>query len=318
MLIFILTMQYINIRNLHFLLKEVLNVEKLKAHPRFADFDSELSGMMLDAAKQLGDQYLFPFYREMDKKKAYYEDGEVIVNPAVGEGMRALGAGGWLNAHWSYEEGGQQLPSTVMGAASLILFAANGNITAYGTLTSGAANLIRAFGSQELKDTYLPKMVTGEWQGTMALTEPQAGSSLSDITSYYEPRTDGSYAIKGQKIYISGGDHNSTDNVIHLLLARKKDGPAGTKGIGLFVVPKFRPENGALVDNNVTTAGIYGKMGQKGYVAAHLMYGEQGETVGYLVGEEFKGLKYMFQMMNEARIGTGLMAAGTASAAYYA
>lgn len=311
-------MQYVNVRNLRFLLNEVLSVEQLSKIPHFADFDQELADMMVDASKQLGDQYLFPFYRDMDKHKAYYEDGTVYVNPAVGEGMRALAEGGWLNGTWNYEQGGQQLPLTVLNAGLFTFYAANANIAAYGFLTAGAANLIRTFGSKELQDKFLPNMMTGHWQGTMALTEPQAGSSLSDITTYYEDNGDGSYNIKGQKIYISGGDHNTVDNVVHLLLARKKDGPAGTKGVGLFVVPKFREEDGKLVDNHVTTAGIYGKMGQKGYVAAHLMYGEQGETKGYLIGEEFKGLKYMFQMMNEARIGTGLMAAGTASAAYYA
>jgi butyryl-CoA dehydrogenase len=153
----------------------------------------------------------------------------------------------------------------------------------------------------------------------MALTEPQAGSSLTDLTSSAEPSGDGkTFKIKGQKIYISGGDHNAVDNVVHLLLARIKGAPIGTKGISLFVVPKLRAENGELVSNDVTTAGIYGKMGQRGYVAAHLMLGEKDDCIGTLVGEPHQGLRYMFQMMNEARIGTGLMATGSASAAYYA
>lgn len=160
-------------------------------------------------------------------------------------------------------------------------------------------------------------MFDGSWQGTMALTEPQAGSSLTDLTSSAEWAEGGVYRIKGQKIFISGGDHEANENIVHLLLARIKGAPAGTKGISLFVVPKYRPENGELVQNNVTTAGIYGKMGQKSYVAAHLMFGEQGDCLGYLVGEPNKGLIYMFQMMNEARIGTGLVAAAQASAAYY-
>ncbi|PHI21951.1 acyl-CoA dehydrogenase [Lewinellaceae bacterium SD302] len=311
-------MQYVNLDNLRFLLHEMLDVSQLRKIDRFAETDREMIDMTVEAAGQLGDNYLFPHYRSMDKDKAYYEDGRVYVLPCVGEGMRAMGENGYLNATWDLEEGGMQMPLTVVNAGQFALFAANGNIASYATLTAGAANLIRTFGTQELKERYLPKMMSGEWQGTMALTEPQAGSSLSDITTYYEENDDGSYNIKGQKIYISGGDHDSVDNVVHLLLARKKDGPKGTKGVGLFVVPKFLPENGTLVDNHVTTAGIYGKMGQKGYVAAHLMYGEQGETKGYLIGEEFRGLKHMFQMMNEARIGTGLMAAGTASAAYYA
>ncbi|MCP9235102.1 acyl-CoA dehydrogenase [Lewinella sp. JB7] len=312
-------MQYVSLRNLRFMLHEVLDLSELRASERFRDFDQEAIDFSLDAAKQLADQYLWPAYREMDREKAYFADGEVHVLPAVGEGMRALGESGWLSAAWGFEHQGQQMPLTVHNSGSLIFQSANGNLAAYGFLTTGAANLIREFGSEELKQTYLEPMASGRWQGTMALTEPQAGSSLSDITSYYEEQPDGSYHIYGQKIYISGGDHTGVDNVVHLLLARQKDGPAGVRGVSLFVVPKYLPEpNGELRDNNVTTAGIYGKMGQRGYVAAHLMYGEQGPTRGFLVGEEFNGLKNMFLMMNEARIGTGMMAAGSASAAYYA
>ena len=311
-------MQYISVRNLRFLLHEMLDLAPLQQSERFGAFDDEAIDLSLEAAKQLADQYLWPVYREMDKDKAYFEDGEVHVLPQVGEGMRAMGESGWLSTTWGFEHDGQQMPLTVHNAGSLIFQAANGNLAAYGFLTTGAANLIREFGSDALKETYLPNMAAGNWQGTMALTEPQAGSSLSDITTYYEEQDDGSYHIRGQKIYISGGDHTGVENVVHLLLARQKDGPKGMKGVSLFVVPKHLPTDGGLVDNNVTTAGIYGKMGQKGYVAAHLMYGEQGPTRGFLVGGEFRGLKNMFLMMNEARIGTGMMAAGSASAAYYA
>jgi alkylation response protein AidB-like acyl-CoA dehydrogenase len=311
-------MQYISTRNLRFTLNEVLDLTKIRSFEAHEAFDHDATEMTLDAAKQLADQYLFPYYREMDTNKAYFKDGEVHVLPEVGESMRHLGSGGWISAMWDFDNGGQQMPSVIGNAAGLIFQAANGNMAAYSFLTTGAANLIRNFGTDELKKTYLTKMAAGEWQGTMALTEPQAGSSLSDITTYYEDNEDGSYNIKGQKIYISGGDHNATENVVHLLLARQKGGVKGMKGVSLFVVPKHLPTADGLVDNHVTTAGIYGKMGQKGYVAAHLMYGEQGETKGYLVGEELRGLNCMFQMMNEARIGTGIMAAGSASAAYYA
>ena len=311
-------MPYISTRNLRFNLTEVLDLGKLRSFDQYVDFDEDTTELALTAAEELADQYFFPHYRAMDKDKAYYQDGEVHVLPEVGEGMRAMGEGGWISAAWPYDLNGQQMPTTILNAGGLVFQAANGNMAAYSFLTTGAANLILEFGSEELKSTYLEKMALGQWQGTMALTEPQAGSSLSDITSTYEELPDGSYAIKGQKIYISGGDHNSVENVVHLLLARKKDGPKGMKGVSLFVVPKHLPVNGGLEDNHVTTAGIYGKMGQKGYVAAHLMYGEQGQTRGFLVGEEFRGLNNMFRMMNEARIGTGLMATGSASAAYYA
>ena len=313
-----MSITYISLRNLRFVLHEVLDLSTVRSSERFAGFDREAIDLSLDAAGQLADRYLYPAYREMDRDKAYFSDGEVHVLPAVGEGMRALGEAGWLSAAWGFEHEGQQMPLTVNNAGSLIFQAANGNLAAYGFLTTGAANLIREFGSEELKQTYLPQMAAGRWQGTMALTEPQAGSSLSDISTSYELLDDGSYRIHGQKIYISGGDHTGVDNVVHLLLARQQDGPAGMKGVSLFVVPKYLPGPDGLTDNHVTTAGIYGKMGQKGYVAAHLMFGEQGVTKGYLVGGEFRGLQNMFLMMNEARIGTGMMAAGSASAAYYA
>jgi alkylation response protein AidB-like acyl-CoA dehydrogenase len=312
--------QYISSRNLKFVLYELLNVTQLQQIERFEAYDREAIDMTLEAAKQIGDQYLFPFYRAMDKDKAYYANGEVHVHPCMKPAIEAMAEGGWINAHDDFEVGGQQMPYTVLNAATLIFHAANANITCHPFLTTGAANLIRTFGSEALNEAYIPQLYSGKWQGTMALTEPQAGSSLSDITSSAEPVNDGEYyKIKGQKIYISGGDHNAVDNVVHLLLARIKGAPVGTKGISLFVVPKFREEAGQLVSNDVTTAGIYGKMGQKGYVAAHLMMGEQHDDCrGYLVGEPHQGLRYMFQMMNEARIGTGMVAAASASAAYYA
>ncbi len=305
-------------RNLRFLLHEVFAAADLNRYERYRDYDREAIDMAIDAAKEIGDQYLFPYFRVMDQEKAYYQDGEVIVHPAVSAGMKALGEGGWIAAPDDYEHGGQQMPLTVLNAAISIFYAANANIASYAFLTQGAANLIRSFGNEPLNERYIEKMYAGQWQGTMALTEPQAGSSLSDLTTTATPTKAGHYLIKGQKIYISGGDYHTVENVVHLLLARIEGAPLGTKGISLFIVPKKRLEKGELIDNHVTTAGIYGKMGQKGYVAAHLMLGEQGETHGYLVGKEHRGLPQMFQMMNEARIGTGLMATGSATAAYYA
>jgi butyryl-CoA dehydrogenase len=310
---------YISIRNLQFLLHEVLHAPALNQYSYFSDYDAEAFNLAMDAAKQLSDTYLFPFYREMDKNKAYYKDDEVHVHESLRPALKALADGGWISALDHYENGGQQMPHTLMSAALLCFYSANGNAASHAFLTQGAANLIRAFANEQLNQTYVPSLYSGDWQGTMALTEPQAGSSLMDITTSAEPVDgNGTYKIRGQKIYISGGDHNAVDNVVHLLLAKIKGAPAGTKGISLFVVPKYRMENGDLVSNDVTTAGIYGKMGQKGYVAAHIMLGEKDDCVGYLVGKEHQGLPYMFQMMNEARIGTGLMATGAASAAYYA
>jgi len=311
--------QYISSRNLQFVLHEMLKIENLNRFERFQDYDKDSINLALEAAKSISDSLLFPYYMEMDKKKAYYKDGVVHTHPILREVMQTLGEGGWIGGADDYDFNGQQMPATLYNAGFLTMYAANANAAAHGTLTTGAANLIRSFANKELNDYYIPKLYSGQWQGTMALTEPQAGSSLTDITSSASPTgKPGEYKIKGQKIYISSGDHQGVDNVVHLTLAKVDGAPLGTKGISLFVVPKYREENGEFVSNDVTTAGIYGKMGQKGYVAAHLMYGESDDCYGYLVGNEHSGLSYMFQMMNEARIGTGMMATGSASAAYYA
>jgi len=312
--------EYISIRNLKFLMSEVLEVDKLFLFTKFKDYDWEAFEMTLQASKDLSDKYLFPIFTEMDKKKAYYDETSksVKAHPGLYQAIKALGEGGWIGSNSSYEQGGQQMPITLLNAGRMIQHAANANAAAYGLLTDGAANLIRAFATDDLIDLYVPKMMSGVWQGTMALTEPQAGSSLSDVKTIATPNDDGTYNIKGQKIYISGGDYEDAENIIHLTLARIDGAPIGTKGISLFVVPKYRNENGQSVSNDVVTAGLFGKMGQKGYVAAHLMMGESEDCMGYLVGVPHNGLKYMFQMMNEARIGTGAMATGTASAAYYA
>lgn len=313
-----MTSQYASQRNLKFLLSEVFQIPSLAASPYYTGYDQDAIDMTLEAASQLADKYLFPYFQVMDKEKAYFRDGRVHVYAAMRPGIKAIANGGWISASQPFDKGGQQMPFSLLNAALFLFYSANANLAAHPFLTAGAANLLQSFGSDALRDLYLPKLYDGDWQGTMALTEPQAGSSLSDITTSATPIEDGAYLIRGQKIFISGGDHDAVDNIVHLLLARIDGAPAGTKGISLFVVPKWRPDNGTLVDNHVTTAGIFGKMGQKGYVAAHLMLGEQGPCKGYLVGEPHKGLSYMFQMMNEARIATGLMATGSASAAYYA
>jgi alkylation response protein AidB-like acyl-CoA dehydrogenase len=310
--------QYLSYRNVRFILHEMLDAPSVNRFAYYADYDRDAYDMAVDAAKQIADTTMFPFYRDMDVKKAVFTEGVVKTHPQLKKMIQAVAEGGWIAGNAPNEAGGLQMPYTLVNSGLLAFYSANVN-ACYPFLTQGAANLILSFGSAALKETYLPQMYSGEWQGTMALTEPNAGSSLSDLVTSAEPTdTEGVYKIVGQKIYISGGDHDAVDNVVHLLIGRMKGAPAGTKGISLFVVPKFRPEGGELVDNNVTTAGIFDKMGQKGYIAATLMFGEQGDCYGYLVGQPNKGLSYMFQMMNEARIGTGLVAAGAASAAYYA
>jgi butyryl-CoA dehydrogenase len=230
--------------------------------------------------------------------------------------MEKAGEMGLAAALFDYDQGGLQMPGSVVTAAAYIQEAANNHLPGYIGLTFGAAELILHFGSDHLKNTYVPHMLTGAWNGTMCLTEPQAGSSLSDIVTSAEPEGD-HYRISGQKIFISGGDYKGVTNVVHLLLARIKGAPPGTRGISLFVVPKHRPgEGGDLVFNDVNTVGDFQKMGQRGYCTTHLSFGDQKDCRGWLVGEPHQGLKYMFLMMNGARIAVGRGAAAIAMAAY--
>jgi butyryl-CoA dehydrogenase len=241
------------------------------------------------------------------------------VHPQLENIIKKTAELGWIGPGFDYEYDGMQLPESIYLAGNHILESANNSAVGYINLTTGSANLILSFGNEELKQTYVPKMVTGDWLGTMALTEPQAGSALSYITTSAKPEEGGSYKIKGQKIFISGGDHQYAENFVHLTLARIEGAPAGVKGISLFVVPKFRPtDGGGLENNDVITAGDFQKMGQRGYATTHLVYGENDNCQGWLVGEPNMGLKYMFQMMNAARIDVGATAASTATAAYYA
>lgn len=305
-------------RNLRFLVHEVFNAEQFTKYERFAEHTKDGFDMMLDSAKQISDNLFFPIYEEMDKKPPQMGDGVVHVHPGVKDIMKETGESGWIVAQEDFEHGGQQMPATIYNAANFIFHSANTSAASYFGLTMGSAELISSFGSKELQETYMTKMFAGQWQGTMALTEPHAGSSLGDIRTTATEVGDGSYKIKGQKIFISAGDHDGVENVVHLMLAKIDGGPAGSKGISLFVVPKHRPENGQLVPNDVVTAGFEGKMGMKGCPVMHLVMGDNNDCRGWLVGEPHNGLRYMFQMMNGARISVGVMSCGLSSAAYYA
>ena len=311
--------RYMSMENLRFCLFEVHRVEDVLSIPRFSDYDHEAIDMLLDSVKAWADKEAFPYFREMDENPVIFENGKIKVHPQIGKAMKDAGENGWIGATFDYDQGGLQLPHMVMSSMYHIIESANNNINGYMGLTAGAADLIRTFGTEKLFKTYVPKMMSGAWGGTMCLTEPQAGSSLSDITTSAQPLGNGSYQIKGQKIFISGGDHEYCENFVHLTLVRIEGAPAGTRGISLMVVPKFRiKDDGSLVSNDVVTVADFQKLGQRGYATTHLAFGEHNDCIGYLVGEENKGLKYMFQMMNGARIDVGLTAASTATAAYYA
>jgi len=310
--------QYIDLATLKFILYKVHDLQNVLDQDRYADYDQASVDLFLNAVKDFSDKELFPFFREMDAQAAHYKEGEIIVHSQVREYMKKGGEMGLIGALFDYDLGGLQMPNVVVTAATYIQETANNHLPGYIGLTLGAAELIVHFGNASLNDTYVPKMITGDWGGTMCLTEPQAGSSLSDIVTTAVPNGE-SYKISGQKIFISGGDYQGAGNIVHLVLARIKGAPAGTKGISLFVVPKKRPSaNGGLIPNDVNTLGDFQKMGQKGYCTTHLSFGDQNDCQGWLVGEPNKGLKYMFLMMNGARIGVGRGAAAITMAAYRA
>lgn len=315
----IMATKFVSKRNLDFMLYEVLNVERLSSLPYFEDHTRETYDLVTDTALKFARNLMYPYLREMDEKPPMLHEGQVKVHPMVKTLMKEWGDGGWISSSFPCEVGGQQLPVTVGQVCKYAFGAANFAPTAYPGLTAGAAHLILSFGTTELQKTYIPRMLTGEWQGTMALTEPQAGSSLADIITQAEPTEQGYFKIRGQKIFISAGDHDGVENVVHMILAKIKGAPPGVKGISLFLVPKKRLEvDGTLESNDVTVAAIYHKLGARGCPITQLSFGENGDCRGYLVGEPHKGLSYMFQMMNEARIGVGMQAASIASAAYYA
>ena len=314
-----MTEKFVSERNLKFLLYDVFDINSLTRYPYYEEHNKEIFDMVLETALKIGKDLLKPDFQEMDKNPPEYVDGQVKVHPAIKTFLKECGEGGWIGSNAPIETGGQQLPLMIAFACRFIFAAANYSAMVYPLLTDGAAHLIEVFGTEELKEIYIPKMYSGEWQGTMALTEPQAGSSVGDITTVAESTEKGYYKIRGQKIFISASDHDAVENIAHLMLARIKGAPPGVKGISLFVVPKYRPdESGELVFNDVHIAGLYHKLGYRGAPITQMSLGENDDCRGWLVGEPNKGLACMFQMMNEQRVDVGLCASGIASAAYYA
>jgi butyryl-CoA dehydrogenase len=314
-----MTEKFFSERNLKFLLYEVFDVLSLTGYDYYKAHNRKMFDMVLDAAAKLAKDLLWPTFTEMDRNPPELVNGQVKVHPIVGKTMKEFGEGGWITSRVPFDLDGEQLPHLIADACEFIFQAANYSANAYPGLTAGAAHLIESFGSKDLFNAFVPNMYAGKWQGTMALTEPEAGSSLSDITTTAEPSNEDHYLIKGQKIFISAGDHDGVENVVHLMLAKIKGAPAGVKGISLFIVPKNRfDRNGRLVSNDIITSGVYHKLGYRGCPIVQLSLGDHNDCRGWLVGDPHNGLKYMFQMMNEFRIGVGLGATSMATAAYYA
>ncbi len=311
----------VNLRDIRFVLYEMLGVETLTKYDYFADHSKDTFDTVLDAAYRLAREVCWPAYVEMDRIGAAYDvkSKTTRVPEPMHKIWQAYKEGGWHGETAPAEFGGQQFPATVAAATALMLNAANTAANMYVAGAGGAGGLIHSFGSDQLKTTYLEKLYGGEWGGTMCLTEPQAGSSLSDVKTTAVKAKDGDYyLITGTKCFISSGDQNLTENIVHPVLAKLPDAPPGVKGISLFIVPKYRINDDGSIGafNDVVTAGIEHKLGIRGNATATLSFGDNGECRGWLLGEPNRGLTYMFQLMNHARVATGLQATSLASNAY--
>jgi butyryl-CoA dehydrogenase len=297
-------------RDLDFLLYEWLDVERLTERERFAGHDRATFDAVLDLAERVATERFAPHNKAADQNEPVFTEGRVRLLPEVGEALRAFAGTGLIAATMDESVGGMQLPACVAQACFAWFQAANVGTSAYPFLTMANANLLLAHGSPEQVETYVRPMVEGRWFGTMCLSEPHAGSSLADVTTRAEPRDDGSYAVTGTKMWISAGDHDLAENIVHLVLAKIPGGPPGVKGISLFVVPKVLPDGSR---NAVALTGLNHKMGYRGTVNTVLAF--EGAT-GFLVGEPHRGLGYMFHMMNEARVGVGAGAAALGCTGY--
>ena len=302
------------LKDLDFVLHEVLNVHE-SATPGYSDLDRDFTGAILDEAGKIARDVLMPLNAIGDKEGCTLENGVVRTPTGFKEAFDVIREGGWTGLGADPEYGGQGMPYILGVAVSEMHVSANLSFNMYPGLTNGAYEAIHAHGSDELKAKFLPKMVTCEWTGTMNLTEPHCGTDLGLMRSKAEPAGDGSYKITGQKIFISAGEHDMADNIIHLVLAKIPGGPDGVKGISLFIVPKFLVnEDGSLGARNGVACGMLEeKMGIHGNSTCVMNF---DEAEGYLVGEEHKGLRAMFTMMNAARLGVGLQGLGQASVAY--
>ena len=301
----------LNRRDLDFVLHELLDLASLGNAPRYQGQDRTLYDATLDAAARLAEEKFAPHAKDSDEHEPRLVDGRVQLIPAIKEAVDAYVEGGFMGMSMDADDGGSQLPWTLAQACAAYFCAGNIATIAYPFITIAACNLLAKYGSPEHRAKYLGPLVEGRWFGTMVLSEPQAGSSLADIRTRAVPTDDGHYLITGNKMWTSAADHELSENIIHLVLAKIPGGPPGVKGISLFIVPKFLVnDDGSLGErNDVRVAGLNHKMGYRGTVNAVFNLGEQGGAKGWLLGEAHQGLAYMFSMMNEARIGVGLGAA---------
>lgn len=311
-------MKIVDRRNLDFVLFEVLGLTSLLSSPRYDHCDEEMVGAILDTAEAIAEANFLPSAAILDAQEPRLEGGRIAILPEVGSALQEYARAGFFSAGFDFGDGGQQLPYLVTSSANGIFTCANLGISGYAFLTTAAANLLAAFGSADQRAAFLPPMLEGRWFGTMCLSEPHAGSSLVDIRTKAEPAEDGHFRISGTKMWISGGDHEIADNIVHMVLAKVPGGPPGAKGISLFIVPKYRldADGAPSLRNDISLVSLNHKMGQRGITNCQLSFGDNGDCHGYLVGELHQGLNYMFHMMNEARIGVGYGSVMSALAGY--
>ena len=307
-----------NERDLEFMLYQLFDSESLLKRARYQDHDRQTFNQVIQTAKTLAERYFLPIRQKLDTCQPTFDGKNVHLLPELKPAFDAVIASGISSATADYALDGMQLPPIVASVAGSYLSAAGGTGMGYTALTCANANLLQAYGSAELINNWVKPMRSGRFTGTMAMTEPGAGSGLADLTTSAVQSSDGHYKITGNKIFISGGDHDLTENIVHLVLARIKGAPKGIKGISLFVVPKYllNEDGGIGAKNDVALAGLFHKMGGRAHTSTALSFGENDGAVGYLVGEQNHGLKYMFHMMNEARILIGTSAAVTALTGY--
>ncbi len=304
--------------HLRFTLDEVLTLADVLALPAFATHDRESIEQILATAEALATDRFLPSYRQLDDNEPRMENGRVVLPAEIAHALDAFREAGFYGMTADPEHGGLALPRTVANAAFLWFQAANVSAANYALLTMSAAELLAQHGSPEQQRRYMLPMVEGRFLGTMALSEPQAGSSLGDIATTARPLGDGRYKLRGTKMWISGGEHDMSENIVHLMLARIEGAPKGVKGISLFIVPRKRLDADGRPGpwNNVVLAGLNHKMGQRGTVNTVLNVGEGGDTIGEIVGGPGQGLACMFTMMNEARVGVSMGAVAHASAGF--
>ncbi|TSE20426.1 3-methylmercaptopropionyl-CoA dehydrogenase [Tepidimonas alkaliphilus] len=306
------------VKDMLFALQHLARLEEINRIPGFEDVNLETAQAVLQECARLNEEVIAPLNWEGDKNPSWWQDGQVFTTPGFKEAFRQYAEGGWQGLQHPAEFGGQGLPKVIGAMCTEILNAANLSFALCPLLTDGAIEALLTAGSDAQKATYIPPMIEGRWTGTMNLTEPQAGSDLSLVRARAEPQPDGTYRIFGTKIFITYGEHDMADNIVHLVLARVPGAPQGVKGISLFIVPKFlvNPDGTLGARNDVHCVSIEHKLGIKASPTCVLQYGDHGGAVGYLVGEENRGLEYMFIMMNAARYAVGLQGIALSERAY--